>query len=846
MHKIVLLPLVSIMFLSMFQSLPRVQTYESNTTSQGVDITYEIIVSAPPEEGIEIKATYSGIISPFSLQIGYDNWPDPTLDVLENLQFTSPEGSNLSWRNINSKTIEVTATGNTIIASYLLNLSKLNTSRGTKVSSIGGVLSGYQAFLLPDLQNINNIKVKFILPEPWEVVSFFPIAGDWFEITPITYADLFLEAKAADWYFGIVDFDQTKTYEDGFKIRVVGFNNFSYEHWDVYMGDSPLDEALKSADFYHATYLKLKEIFGEYPYNNILLVGPGYWQTRSTYMRQQMVGWYRYEYIPHHMIHAYFGMQGSKTGFSGRSFLLLGEGYTTYSEGLMSASIADEPYWRGMMYERKFHYIRGMKFNNLNENTNQDYVLGFIVTYLMDQEIRNQTGGQKGIDDLMAMLWQKCKTPNFAWISDEQFLETLKELTGQDWYAFYYQNMLNTNHLDVDQLDNLKDDFNSFLKVVSDTWYNGYPSMYFVSQEIISAVGNFDMEVRLQSRNLMEFSLAALQRIDTTESNLTEEDVEEILAQITGKDHSDFFEFYRSQGFEVDLQEINDYVKTYTFQTDGMDNAVKLIPNTFPLGKSTLVVGELVDRNFANAKELLLQVTVNKKPTGLSEMEDLITGNGVSFNFNYESNYIFNLPIIKIDDKSYTFFSINLPKENAGIMDFNFWAKNAEPTTNDWLGGFIGTEKVAFQSGSTFIFKPPTFIIADDIPPLLTITKPENPEVNTVNNNYCIEGLKEPETSLEINGIPVTTSNDSYKFKHCLDLNPGSNHIVVTVTDKAGNSTNREISITLPVQEEPTPQLSAESTSSDLAKPSSIPIYVVLVICVGLIVLIYLKFVKRI
>jgi len=845
MHKLLSIQFVSILFFSMFQSLPHRQINTSNLFTSGVDVTYEITVDAPPNEGIKIKATYSGITSPLRLQISYENWAEITLDILKDIQFTSLDGKKLEWTSLNSQTIEVMATENTIIANYEMDLPKMNTTRGTKVSSIGGVLSGYQAFLLPDLQKINSIKVKFVLPSPWKVVSFFPTKGDWFEVKPFTYADLLLEAKTADWYFGIIDFDQTKTYEDGFKIRVVGFKNFSYEHWDVYMGDTPLDEAFKSADFYHATYLKIKEIFGEYPYTNILLIGPGYWQTRSTYMRQQMVGWYRYEYIPHHMIHTFFGINvGSRLGYSGRFNLLLDEGYTTYSEGIMSADIAGEPYWRGMVYERKFHYLRGLKFDHINDTSNQDYVLGFIVTYLMDQEIRSETNGQKGIDDLMAKLWQKYSTPNYSRMTDEQILDTLKELTGNDWHGFYNQNVVDINHLNVDKLDDMKGDFKTFLKVVSDTWYNGYPSMYFISQEIVSAGGNFDMGVRLQSQNVMQFSIAALQRIDINHADLTEADVEEILNQITGKDHSDFFEFYRNQGFEVDLKEINEYVRTYTFRTDGADNAIKLIPNTFPLGKSTLVVGELVDKDFASAKELLLQIQVNMLPTGLSDLEDLITGYGVWYQFFSGESYIFGLPIITIGDKTYTFFTINVPNEDAGIMQFSFWAKNDKPTSEDYLGGFIGTQKVTFQNDSTFNFKLATFNIEDDIPPLLSITTPANREVIVENSNYCIIGLKEPEASLQINGERVTIVNDSYKFNHCLDLNYGANPIKVTETDKAGNSTIMEFVVTLPLLTQQNPQSSPGSIWIDLVKPFVIPI-IALVLFVGFMTLFYFKVVKQ-
>lgn len=798
--------MISLIFFSLFQGVLSKNVGFSTSANSGVDIAYEINITNPPEAGIEIKATYTNITSPLRLQIGYENWPAPSLSVLKDLQFSSPDGENLSWREIDYRTIEVIATGDSIVANYAMDLTKTG-QRGAKVSAIGGVLSGSEAFPVPNNQTVNSVSAKFTLPEPWAVISVYPTEGDWFAVQPFTYEDLSLETKASGWYFGNVDFDQTKTYEDGFEIRVVGFKYFDYEHWNVYLGDTPLEEAFKSTDFYHETYLKIKEIYGEFPLTKLLLVGPGYWQAGNTYLNQQLAGWYRYEYITHHMLHPFLGIEGSRISYSGRFYFLLREGYPTYAEGIMTAEIADDPVWRGMMFERKFHYLRGSKFNNMEQNSRQ-YVLGFIVTYLMDKEIRSETNGQKGINDLMVKIWEKYSTPNFVQISDEQVLETLKELTGQDWHGFYEQNVINTNNLNVGALDDLKGYFAAFLKAVSDAWYNGSPAMYFVGQEMVAAAGDLDMNVRMQnpmrvSPNVGNFAIAAHKYMDVTQSDLTEKDVEELLHQITGKDHSDFFEFYRSQGFDVDLNEINEYVKTFSYVDEMADNAIRLSPNTYPLGKSTTIVGELVDNDFITSRELLLQVQVYDTPAGLTEIRDLITGKGVSYQFTQEfsggnygsgANHIFKLPRIKIGDKTYTFFTITLP-EDAGVMFFSFWAKTSEPTYGDWMGGFIGTKKVSFQSGSTFDFKPASFNLVDNAPPLFSITEPNSSEVSTEKNTYCIKGLVEPEARVVINGKEAAISDTSFEFNGRVDLLQGKNIIEVEVSDTAGNTITKEINV---------------------------------------------------
>ena len=416
----------------------------------------------------------------------------------------------------------------------------------------------------------------------------------------------------------------------------------------------------------------------------------------------------------------------------------------------------------------------------------------------MDKEIRSETNGAKGINDLMAKIWEKYNTPNYTVVTDEQVLETLKEITGHDWYSFYVQNLSNTNSLNVDALDDLKGDFNKFLKVISDTWFNGYPSMFFVGQEIVAANGNFDQGVRLQnpifSPFVQDFALVAYKYLTADHLTLTEQDVEDILHQVTGKDHSDFFEFYRSQGYEIDPQEITEAVKTIPPIFWGVDNAVKLTPNTFPLGKSTMVVGELVNKNFVS-KPLSLQVDAIGQPSSLLDFNDLITGKGVSYSLQ---NDLYKLPKVMIGDKTYTFFTINMPKEK-GIMGFSFSYETTSPlVTCDWIGCFIGTQIVAEQRGSTFIFKPANFNVVDGTPPVFSITDPKSSSVSAEATPFCIQGVVEPGAKVLINSKEAEISATSFKFMGCVDLLPGKNIIEVQASDPAGNTSTKEITVTLP------------------------------------------------
>ena len=323
--------------------------------------------------------------------------------------------------------------------------------------------------------------------------------------------------------------------------------------------------------------------------------------------------------------------------FGGEFFFPLGEGYSTYSEGIMTAEVAGDPIWSGMLYERKFHYLRGMHFANTERNL-ENYVLSFITTFLMDREIREKTAGSKGIDDLMVAIWQRHKGPNAVSVSVDEVLAVLKDLTGTGWHEFYRRNVQDTSNLDVAPLDALKPDFRVFLGAISDYWYGGHPSAYLVNQELISAAGNFDMGVRFQQPFgsdplLLKFILRARELKDVSREHLTEEDVEKAMALVTGKDHGGFFEFYKSQGFTVDPLDVTEYIRTFHYPGggDSTDNAVRMTPHAVSLGQATPVMLEIVDPAFAEANELSLQVNVYDKPEGFTSLDRLVTGKGVSF-----------------------------------------------------------------------------------------------------------------------------------------------------------------------------------------------------------------------
>lgn len=655
----------------------------------GVSVEYTVKVTPPPGEGVTVTAVFTGLSSPARIAIGLQGWS--TLDLIKDLQFSTPSGEPLTFRPIDERTVEVNAAG-TVVARYAQNLQRA-TFRGKKVESFGGKETGYELFLVPAEQQLAAAKVRFDLPSAWTLVSAYPQEAEWSVVKPITFADLSLELGYSGWYFGRLDFDQTKVYPDGFKVRVVGFKGdppySGWRHWNVYDGGTPLEAALKVADYYSEIRRFYLKLFGEFPFDDLLIPGPEFWQAGISWHTQLMRGAVEYEGLPHHMLHTYFWTAGRIFAREAWS-VLLREGFSTYAEGVHAAQITGDRTWSGMLYERKFHYLRGPKFGNFQQNSTQ-YVLGPLVAFMVDERIRKDTGGRKNIDDLMALLWRKYKGPNPVGLTDDQVNQTLKELTGTDWQSFYDNYIRRTDRLDTSAIERVKPDFPIFLQEIADYYYNGHPSAYFIEQELVAATGDYDMGVRFQSPyatysnahlTVGNFAVAARRYKDLSRADLTESDIVAILGQMTGKDHSDFFTFYRGQGLTVDPADISEFVRTFSFNRMGTDSYARLTPRAIPLGRPVVVEAEIIDPEFAASDEFSLQVNGYGLPKGIADGRELVSGEGVSYQFEMEwpnqdfgamTQYLFRLPRIERDGKTFTNFTLNLP-EDAGVLQFRLSA----------------------------------------------------------------------------------------------------------------------------------------------------------------------------
>ena len=503
------------------------RNYKEEFLAQQTVVEYTIYVDPPPKPNIRVRAVYKNLKPPIILNLGIRDYSS-SLKQLKNLTLYDEVGTHLKWKRINQTTLTVCVQrSSSVIASYSIDLEMLS-ERSTKVSLIGGTASGYDIFLTP-AERVDIIKVRWILPEPWRVVSIYPKIGDWFIIQPINFEDIILEAKVSGWYYGNILFNYTKEYEDGFKIRVVAFKYSPLGFWNTYMNKTPLEKALEIADITYKIYKRIRKIFGGFPFKEIMLVGPDYWQAGATYAVFSLMGQQRYNEISHALIHAYESFYPRRIVFSGISYNLLREGLPTFAEAFITAEALNQSFWKGLAYERMIHYLRGKKFGT----TYNQYVNGLIFTYILDQKIRDLTNKTRSLYDLLNSLWKKYNAPKPKFVHDDDIIAILNEIIRYNWKSFFQKYGPFANNIPEHEIryymKQLKEYFKEYLEMLTFVKYNGYTSMYFIDQELTAASGKFNFNYGfMRSENLIYFAIYAKNYKNLSKYNLTEEEIEEI------------------------------------------------------------------------------------------------------------------------------------------------------------------------------------------------------------------------------------------------------------------------------------------------------------------------------
>lgn len=183
----------------------------------------------------------------------------------------------------------------------------------------------------------------------------------------------------------------------------------------------------------------------------------------------------------------------------------------------------------------------------------------------MDHKISEVTGGNKSIDDLLALLGQRYGKEKQRFYR-EDMLSALKEVTGQNLSDFYMMYFSEEVSPELPPVDNYMSEYLGHFKkwldyqLTSQTymnWAKGFRTMFLVDLEIslFSPVGYGTDEHSAATASGL-YKLDGFRKVIGDSKSITKEKVIATLSSLTGVDHSDFFEFYTSMGVTPSVSEI--------------------------------------------------------------------------------------------------------------------------------------------------------------------------------------------------------------------------------------------------------------------------------------------------
>ena len=125
--------------------------------------------------------------------------------------------------------------------------------------------------------------------------------------------------------------------------------------------------------------------------------------------------------------------------------------------------------------------------------------------------------------------------------------------------------------------------------------------------------------------------------------------------------------------------------------------------------------------------------------------------------------------------------------------DGNFQLSNLEISSGENEIYAVATD----NAGNVSQPSPKIIVIFDNTPPKLEISEPEDKATfYGISKTIEIKGETEEDASVSINDH-LATMEAGGKFRYSLTLAPGANNVKIVATDKAGNQTEKELTIFL-------------------------------------------------
>ena len=438
-----------------------------------------------------------------------------------------------------------------------------------------GLFVNQAIFALPNI-DFDEVYVEYDLPAGWQAATHFtPLGDNRFKVegSPDWHTDMLANVTRIGTVLHQVEKEIAGITYTFYVFDSVYENRGLVEFWEPDYGTTPEVEMEAYIDLTAASVGSLSDVFGFWPGGNRYIittkvtdhdelhsiVGFKYW----------MQAWTRERHpdVPHHVAHAWIWREPINLQAAEHDLIM--EGMPTYYQAALMREITGEERWLGLHY---IHYLileRAWQFGLENKRTVKVYAQSHMQILALNDFIKEHSGGQKDINDLMAYLGQNFGLAGEPF-SREEFKVAIESVSGADsavvdnFYTSYLAGEVASEFPPVAGLiDSYREPFFQWL----DT-YDAYPeeaasgnrTMILIAMEIgLHTSEGFPSEHIIAGRaglyDLNEFR----QKISEREP-ISEQDVIAVLSDITGVDQADFFTFYQVGDFQPSVAEVEQWL----------------------------------------------------------------------------------------------------------------------------------------------------------------------------------------------------------------------------------------------------------------------------------------------
>ncbi|MGC8789747.1 MAG: hypothetical protein ACP5QM_07530 [Caldisericum sp.] len=289
------------------------------------------------------------------------------------------------------------------------------------VDDNGGAIYGNSFFIVPDSEwdseryYVSSIKLKFIIPNEWTLITPYIDRGDYLEVPRITKNLCVDFAQRRGIYFGKMKFYE----EEKVNNCIIKFGVLKSDENEYTRNMLPTQKEVQKAVHLNALAVaKLTEIFGEnpcpvFPLGNTMTFGDwNFADGPGIIGGNQFWPYLRYDETVGHLF--YLWVREPWNAPVGAHYLICKGIGECFIGNKLAYEITGDTHYLGKIYSFYLVYkgAQGTKFFE-REEIKDAYYKGAVIGMYLDYIIQKDTAGEKSLEDVLNYLYNKYKNQRF-------------------------------------------------------------------------------------------------------------------------------------------------------------------------------------------------------------------------------------------------------------------------------------------------------------------------------------------------------------------------------------------------------------------------------------------------